>query len=172
MRRLVGWGGALPSALSPALIAAGLWWLICLVFASTLTALEERSSDWIWRASASTVRESRIILVDIDEVSLAQLGPWPWSRQRVAELSDKLAAEGASLQVLDIIFPTSSSGDPKLVERLKKTTPYWRKLLRWTLMFTSPLASLQDHSVGPLAQPICRWRKALLPTRQLLVACL
>lgn len=120
MRRLVGWGGALPSALSPALIAAGLWWLICLVFASTLTALEERSSDWIWRASASTVRESRIILVDIDEVSLAQLGPWPWSRQRVAELSDKLAAEGASLQVLDIIFPTSSSGDPKLVERLKK----------------------------------------------------
>ena len=88
-----------------------MWWLISFLFSPTLNALEERSGDWAWRATASSAREARVILVDIDESSLQQLGPWPWPRQRLAELSDKLASEGASLQVLDIIFPGSSSGD-------------------------------------------------------------
>lgn len=70
--------------------------------------------------AASSTRESRIILVDIDEASLQQLGPWPWPRQRVADLSDKLAAEGVGLQVLDIIFPAPSSDDTLLVNSLKK----------------------------------------------------
>ena len=82
--------------------------------------LEERSADWAWRITASSARESRIILIDIDEASLQQLGPWPWPRQRVADLSDKLAAEGVGLQVLDIIFPTPSSDDTRLVSTLKK----------------------------------------------------
>jgi len=106
--------------LGAALVAGGLWWLVSVLFAPTLNALEERSGDWAWRTNASSHRESRIILVDIDEASLQQLGPWPWPRQRIAELSDKLAAEGASLQVLDIIFPTPASGDTQFIASLKK----------------------------------------------------
>lgn len=102
------------------LVAGGLWWFICLVFAPTLQALEERSGDWAWRASASSARESRIILVDIDEASLQQLGPWPWPRQRLADLSDKLATEGAGLQVFDIIFSGPTISDAPLIASLKK----------------------------------------------------
>ena len=97
-----------------------MWWLICLFFAPTLDSLEERAGDWVWSVNASTTRERRVLLIDIDEPSLQQLGPWPWPRQLLAELSDRLAAEGASLQVFDIIFPSSNAGDAQLIASLKK----------------------------------------------------
>lgn len=146
MRRLVGWGGSWPAALGAALIAGGLWWLIGFFFTPTLNALEERSGDWAWRANASTHRESRVILVDIDEASLQQLGPWPWPRQQVAELSDKLAAEGASLQVLDIIFPTPATGDAQLIASLKKNNA--------VLAQTFALDAATHASIGRPAAPL------------------
>lgn len=120
MLRWPHWGSFASAALGAALISACLWWFASLAFAPTLRAIEERSSDWAWRVAASTTRETRIILIDIDEASLQQLGPWPWPRQRLAELSDKLAAEGVSLQVLDIIFPSTTQDDAHLVASLKK----------------------------------------------------
>lgn len=94
--------------------------LLIMALPGAIPALEERSSDLIWRISADTKRERRIILVDIDENSLQQLGPWPWPRQRLAELSDKIAAEGASLQIFDIVFPAAANGDARLISSLKK----------------------------------------------------
>lgn len=120
MRQFFSWGKTAPTVSGAALIAGAIWWLTSIVFTPTLTVLEERSADWAWRMAASSTRESRVILIDIDEASLQQLGPWPWSRQRVADLSDKLAAEGVDLQVLDIIFPASSSDDNRLANSLKK----------------------------------------------------
>ena len=120
MRRAAGRVESLPAALGAALVAGGLWWLICLLIAPTLNALEERSGDWAWSTSASNARENRIILIDIDEASLRQLGSWPWPRKRLADLSDKLAAEGASLQVFDIIFPGAASDDELFAASLKK----------------------------------------------------
>ncbi len=34
--------------------------------------------------------EKRIVILDIDEKSLGELGRWPWSRRLMAELVDKL----------------------------------------------------------------------------------
>src|SRR5205085_7683651 len=34
--------------------------------------------------------ERRIVILDIDEQSLGELGHWPWSRHLMAELIDKL----------------------------------------------------------------------------------
>ena len=150
MRRVVGWGASPPAAaIGAALVAGALWWLICFLIAPTLNALEERSGDWAWRATASSVREARVILVDIDETSLQQLGPWPWPRQRLADLSDKLAAEGASLQVLDIIFPGAASGDRQLVASLKKNNA----VLAQTFAFDekSPVSSGQPAAPLPWA---------------------
>ena len=120
MRRLVIRRGVPVTALGAAIAAALLWCLLFLVLAPTLQSLEERSGDWAWRISASSTRESRIILVDIDETSLQQLGAWPWPRQRLAELSDKLVAEGAGLQIFDVILPTAAPGDTQLVASLTK----------------------------------------------------
>ncbi|MET0208675.1 MAG: CHASE2 domain-containing protein, partial [Burkholderiaceae bacterium] len=44
-------------------------------------------------------------VVDIDEISLAAAGQWPWPRYRVAELLKRVAAEQPRAIALDIIFP-------------------------------------------------------------------
>lgn len=55
-----------------------------------------------------------ITLVDIDERSLQELGPWPWPRSVLAELSAQLRARGARLQVWDMALPQSSADAPAL----------------------------------------------------------
>jgi adenylate cyclase len=101
-------------------IAAGLLWLYLSFFPAFVASLEEHSTDWIWRQIAQTHTERRVIIVDIDEASLAQLGPWPWPRQRMAQLSERLAEEGSSLQVFDIFFPNPDPSDATLVNALAK----------------------------------------------------
>ena len=43
-------------------------------------------------------------VVDIDDESLARLGQWPWPRSRIAQLSNKLADNGAAVVAWDVIF--------------------------------------------------------------------
>jgi adenylate cyclase len=73
--------------------------------------LERISGDWTWRLAADSRQERRVILVDINEDSLARVGPWPWSRQTMAKLSNQLAQEGVNLQVFDIVFPEPTGQD-------------------------------------------------------------
>ena len=107
-------------ALAALLTAFGLWLLLRLLSAGAWSVIEDRSSDGIWRLGAHDRIERRIILVDIDEPSLQAYGSWPWPRARLAELSDRLAAEGTSLQIFDIVLPAPASGDEQLRTRLRQ----------------------------------------------------
>lgn len=120
MRSIARFDGPVKAALGAASIALAFWWLIVMGLLPTLQSIEERSADWAWRIQASDTRERRIILIDIDEPSLSQLGPWPWPRQRLAELSNRLADERVALQIFDIILPAASSQDAQLVASLQK----------------------------------------------------
>ena len=54
----------------------------------------------------------RVALVEVDERSLTEAGRWPWPRDRVAALLDRIRALGAASIGLDIIFAEAdSSGD-------------------------------------------------------------
>lgn len=48
--------------------------------------------------------DTRIAIVDIDERSLAREGQWPWPRTRLAQLVDRLFAEGAAVVAFDVVF--------------------------------------------------------------------
>lgn len=53
--------------------------------------------------------ESRILVVDIDEASLASDGPWPWPRSRIADLVERLLdTYGAKVVGMDVIFPSAA----------------------------------------------------------------
>jgi adenylate cyclase len=55
----------------------------------------------------------RVALVEVDERSLAQIGRWPWPRDRVARLLDRLQQLGAAAVGLDVIFAEPDvAGDP------------------------------------------------------------
>ena len=46
--------------------------------------------------------DSEVVVVDVDEQSLAALGQWPWPRYRMAELIDRLS--GARCIAVDVLF--------------------------------------------------------------------
>ena len=68
-------------------------------------------------------QDERIVIVDIDEKSLAEIGRWPWSRNQVAELLDRLFKQYKVAVVgFDVVFAEldTSSGIREL-ERLADT---------------------------------------------------
>ena len=46
-----------------------------------------------------------VVIVDIDERSLAKLGQWPWPRSRIADMIINLTRLGAVVIAFDIVFP-------------------------------------------------------------------
>lgn len=77
----------------------------------------ERLRDVFVKLRATDAPEPRVVVVDIDESSTAQLGPWPWPRARIADLVETLLGDYAVRGVaLDILF--SDAADPEGDARL------------------------------------------------------
>ncbi|KQW23056.1 adenylate cyclase [Afipia sp. Root123D2] len=56
-----------------------------------------------------------VVIVDIDEKSLAKYGQWPWPRTRVAEMVQQLTGLGAAAIAFDIVFAEPDRLSPSLV---------------------------------------------------------
>lgn len=54
----------------------------------------------------------KVAIVEIDDCSIAQLGPWPWSRQQHADLLDALDGAGVRAVGFDVMFVDASTDDP------------------------------------------------------------
>lgn len=74
------------------------------------------ANEWLrdhfvrWQATAEP--EPRIAVIDIDESSLAAVGPWPWPRSRLAELLENLLGHyGAKGVALDMVLPEPADRD-------------------------------------------------------------
>lgn len=67
--------------------------------------------------------DPEIAIVAIDEKSIAELGRWPWSRKRFAELIDYASEAGARAILLDVLFsePSSPEADREFAEALKRS---------------------------------------------------
>lgn len=79
--------------------------------------LDEGIRDMMVRLGARQTQETRIAVIDIDEHSLAELGPWPWSRAKVADLIESLLLDQNVRAVgLDIVFPQPADvpGDARI----------------------------------------------------------
>ena len=105
-----------------------------------LDRLDSIIYDTRLRATMPKTLDERIVIVDIDEKSLAEVGRWPWGRNRLAELMDELFdRQKAALVGFDVVFAEAdeSSGlkrlselaqkelrdQPGFVERLKQLQP-------------------------------------------------
>jgi adenylate cyclase len=78
---------------------------------------DEWLRDAFIRLQASDAPEPRVLVVDIDEASLASLGPWPWPKDRIASIVETLLTHyNARGVALDILLPESSGsqGDTRL----------------------------------------------------------
>ncbi|MDA9477759.1 adenylate cyclase [Bradyrhizobium sp. CCBAU 65884] len=56
-----------------------------------------------------------VVIVDIDDKSLARLGQWPWPRTRIADLIQNLTDSGAVAIGFDVVFSEPDRLNPELV---------------------------------------------------------
>ncbi|MBK8765944.1 MAG: adenylate/guanylate cyclase domain-containing protein [Burkholderiaceae bacterium] len=72
---------------------------------------------------ASSTPDDRVVIVDIDEASIARMGRWPWDRSRMGELASSLVERGGAAVVgIDIVFAEpqrEADEDAALAQRLR-----------------------------------------------------
>lgn len=99
---------------------------LCLASPPTVERLRNLIFDYDQKiAPRAYDPEAPVRVIDIDDASLAHIGQWPWSHQRLAELTDRLTGLGAAAIAYDILFaetdrlaPADLAAElPKLPER-------------------------------------------------------
>src|SRR5262245_7561024 len=78
--------------------------------------LELYSRDWMMRWRGVRTPPGEIVLVAIDEASIARFGRFPWSRGLMAQALDKISAAGPRSVALDVLYtdPTNLADDSAL----------------------------------------------------------
>ncbi|MFH1169731.1 MAG: adenylate/guanylate cyclase domain-containing protein, partial [Chloroflexota bacterium] len=91
-----------------------------------LYSLQQQSSDFLFRAAelrTETSPDEQIIVVGIDDDSLAQLGHISsWPRSHYASLIDRLNADGARVIALDILFAEATEGDAEMAAAMRNAS--------------------------------------------------
>lgn len=97
--------------------------LIGILLLIQLTTLPQRLDNWLydtvttrWPATA----DPDVVLVAIDEKSLAAIGPWPWPRAVHGQLIRQLTHAGADTIVFDILFTEPGPDDTVLAHRMRE----------------------------------------------------
>ena len=99
--------------LVPVLIGVTLTLLTVLVKTTEVPVLSELDRRLEWLAYDLRVRlmlpdevapDPRIVIIEIDEKSLLELGRWPWSRATIADLVDRVFEAGAAVMAMDVMY--------------------------------------------------------------------
>src|SRR5215510_2036782 len=69
-----------------------------------LSNIEAKALDLRFHVRGVKQPGAPVILVVIDDRSIAELGRWPWSRRRFAEIVQRLHAAGAKVVAFDLLF--------------------------------------------------------------------
>ena len=89
---------------------------------SFLTNLEHWAYDKRLDIMSPKTRDEEVVILDIDEKSLAEIGQWPWARDKIADVVDVLF-DYYSIDVLgfDIAFPEPDRAeDLQLLAQIEK----------------------------------------------------
>src|SRR5262252_2015108 len=127
-----------------AMLPIGLTALLSIYRPSFLAGAERQTSDALLRLARRQPPDGRVVIVDIDERSLAAIGQWPWRRDVLGMLVSRVRSLGAAAVAVDVLFseperPSEGnvSTDPQLAEALNGG----RTVLAFALTF--------DPAAGP-----------------------
>ncbi len=112
--------GGIKSALAAVAISAAFWTILSC--AGLLQKFEFRVYDILLAARPITEKTPDLALVEVDDASLDKLGPWPWSRDIIADVLLRLREVGAKTAVFDIEYLSLSkvAVNPDDAELLKE----------------------------------------------------
>lgn len=86
------------------IIVTALFSLLSLKTPLFIEFLEAKTFDMRFLVRGDREPAGNIVIVAIDDESLARVGRWPWSREKVAALIEKTASFGAKTIGVDILF--------------------------------------------------------------------
>lgn len=126
-----------------------------------ISPFESRIKDMMLQFRGETKGDPSIVIVDIDEKSLSQLGQWPWSRDKVATILQNLTQNGVGIIGLDVVFAEPDNSSPKKVlASLGMNTngvPDHDEILASTIAQTPTIVgyvfAMEKDGVKPLAPP-------------------
>ena len=78
-------------------------------------SLDNKLRDYMFMFRGQIPTTGDVVIVDIDEQSLKELGQWPWQRVKFAQVLQNLAQAGAGVIGLDIVFAEQDNSSPKKV---------------------------------------------------------
>lgn len=80
--------------------------LTALLFSGWLEAFQARLSDFLYQPRAPS---GQVVIIAIDDASLAELGPWPWPRATLADLINALAPHSPRVLALALVLSDPST---------------------------------------------------------------
>ena len=130
-------------AVSMCIGAAGLWRM------PPIAQLDALLLDTFERQFAAPAPVHQAVVIDVDEVSLAAVGQWPWPRYRVATLIERIADQKPAAIGLDIGFPEPDRASLTNIQQA------YKRDFGLDLAFTGLPDGLQDND-GFLGQVAAR----------------
>ncbi|MBL7543461.1 MAG: adenylate/guanylate cyclase domain-containing protein [Bdellovibrionaceae bacterium] len=78
--------------------------------------LDNRYNDIKYQIRGSTKTSSPVALIAIDDDSVREVGRWPWSRELIAQMTEKLLKYNTASIAFDVIFSEPERENPKADE--------------------------------------------------------
>ena len=129
-----------------------------------LEVLDRKLLDFRYLVRGPLVASSHVVIVGIDEASLAEIGRWPWPRARLAQLIDRLHDAGVRAIGLDIVLdePATSVDRAELETALAanphRTAEELRRALHAELDDDAQLATALRRAGDVVLRRGERWR--------------
>jgi len=122
--------------------------LLYLFIPKTLESLDNRLRDFMFVLRGTTKESGNIVIIDIDDKSLEEIGQWPWSRDVISKLLIKLTNSEVGLIGFDMVFAEEDRANPiKILEKYKiqtqKNIPNYDKLFAETIANTPTILGYQ-----------------------------
>ncbi len=92
--------------------------LLMLLDPAPLRMVEDKLLDYRFKLRGKVDAPENVVIADIDEKSLYEFGRWPWDRDVMAQLVEKLYLSGASVISFDVLFSESAEYDEVLADAL------------------------------------------------------
>ncbi|MCF6244561.1 MAG: adenylate/guanylate cyclase domain-containing protein [Sulfurovum sp.] len=83
-------------------------------------SLDNKLRDLMFNIRGELPKSDNVVIIDIDNKSLKEVGQWPWSRDVIAKLLTNLSESKAGIIGLDMVFAEEDRSSP---HRLKKKYP-------------------------------------------------
>jgi len=100
-----------------AIVLAFLLFWVDMFYPNIGSAFDGKMQDFMFKVRGKVEDSKNVVIVDIDEKSIKQLGQWPWSRDKIAKILNNLTKAGVGIIGFDVVFAEEDRSSPARILR-------------------------------------------------------